>query len=433
MDDRKKRVSDEDLQAARRAIARNPLLAEFEPLEETELRLAELHREWGPTVFDAKLFAPDPSIEIERQKLALLLGRISFEEGQKNLDAHVQRPVDATMLEEFFSELQRHVGFYSSFMQAMGVSGFAADQSANDMKHVDTLAGLLKAKLRIFKKEMIAVIKFVQEARVAEGLPNAIWGDFTAPTAIQLIGIVADSAHGDWKAFLQSAQRCHPMKADDAIREAVTIFCRETYPTIPRPQELQVLLEQEWALGRLHIEERLNSQATSHVLKKVKDQPLLTVSSWPKLAIAVDAEGYWATTPVPQFGTPFRKDAAKELPLKGRRWRTVLNTLASEPDPSRLPLGELCRVLGRLPPPAANDAAMQARAERLGESSDDRKYFRDLCSDLNRGLKELVAGPDGAGTPPFSLYGHVIECRFVVRGLLSDASGHLRFGERRNR
>jgi hypothetical protein len=163
-----------------------------------------------------------------------------------------------------------------------------------------------------------------------------------------------------------------------------------------------------------------------------------TVKHWRELAIGIDSHWrYWAKTPAPAVGEPFRKTDAHELELPGERWKTLLKLLAESPTGNCCDTSTLIREYGYLPPISSIPQDSRARPGSLEkelasslrqQAAASLNRLKDAVSDLARELREQIKGPKGRDQrAALRVDGEVVRSGFVVGFLVPDDSGYLIF------
>jgi hypothetical protein len=165
----------------------------------------------------------------------------------------------------------------------------------------------------------------------------------------------------------------------------------------------------------------------------------LTVESWADLGIGIDERWrYWAVVPAPRTGDEFSKSKAVELVLAGDRWKGVLRLLAESECGATARRADLVSTLGYSAPPNRLEKDRRARPGAIEQAlaADLKtvwkklaKQLKDALGDLRRELRELVSGPRGRAVNCLRANKANVESGFVVRFLVQDDSGRLRFGQ----
>jgi hypothetical protein len=161
------------------------------------------------------------------------------------------------------------------------------------------------------------------------------------------------------------------------------------------------------------------------------EQALLEVESWSDLAIGINEDGsFLAVTPVPNTGTVFPKEKAVALPLKGARWKKLLQLIARSKDGQSSRKDELLHDFGYYTKPVKEEEIKRAHKEMLSEIDVAAKKLTGAVSDLSRELREYIGAADSSRTnPPLSAADQsVIKAGFTCRHLLRGRDGKLRFG-----
>jgi len=166
---------------------------------------------------------------------------------------------------------------------------------------------------------------------------------------------------------------------------------------------------------------------------------LLQIDHWSDLAIGIDEKGqYWAITPPPEQGELFKKAHAIELPLKGDRWRKVLETLAESESGHRVRRADLLQSLGyfspsvmlvdrdsRALPGEIEHAQIQALETRFNVA---RKQLTMTLADLRRELGNLVRTGKNSSLKCLRADGDFMDAGFRVRYLTRGSNERLVFG-----
>jgi hypothetical protein len=164
-------------------------------------------------------------------------------------------------------------------------------------------------------------------------------------------------------------------------------------------------------------------------------QHKLVITRWRDLGIGIGEGGeYLAIAPCPGTGDVFLAESAVQLPLSGRRWQKFLHLLALSEHGNSARKEDLFYELGFF---SRGDAPGR---EKIAELADDKTYVRRVnkakqtltrtVADLNRELREFVrVEAAGAEIPLSGQDRSDVRSAFVVRYLLRDPKGKLRFGE----
>lgn len=420
-----------DWEAAREVLRRYPRVDLDTEWPTAEHDIAVMHQRWGPDTFRLRFGLREPNTVLEEYELKLFRGEVALDEAKENLRGYAQRPVDAQMLKTFFEEVGAQIRRHGIFMQEVSdllCNPHRQPVTDEDEAELDRLADETRVQSRMDKREMHSVFDFLQEARVAKRMGRVQLGEFITPTAIELVTLVTSYARESWKANRATCR----FFGDQAEVRAIDLFGMFAFRSLPRPRDLITLIDEEFALARIYLRERqaeASSAPATPVLDEDSGQPLLTVQHWSELAIGVDEkQRYWGLVPAPTVGQPFKKSKSIELPLIGDRWKSVLRVLAEAQDPNQVSRYELMQALDRLPPPTARNAMDSTQANQLAAVEANKQLNSDL-KDLARKLRSFVQGPTGKGKSAFAMEGRMVLCRFTVRYLLPDDSGHLRFGD----
>jgi hypothetical protein len=165
-------------------------------------------------------------------------------------------------------------------------------------------------------------------------------------------------------------------------------------------------------------------------------KPVLTIDHWECLGIGIDEDGaYLAVDSRPKYGDVLPKRKAVELALPGKQWRSLLDLLAKSTN------GDTAKKVGVM------DAfgyaiAGDTRANMLEGLDGDSLWMREIkqngkrltaaISNLSRRLRNRIAVENPGSTKALSVAKpEIVQAGFVVRYLLRDRDGKLRFGRGR--
>lgn len=181
--------------------------------------------------------------------------------------------------------------------------------------------------------------------------------------------------------------------------------------------------------GRAETPDELNSQPATD-----ESNISLTVASWNDLAIGIDEDGtFLAITPVRDSGSVFPKESSVALPLRGARWKELLQLLAGSKDGNEAQKRDIFIKFGyrskAIKKEEINDIVDDEG--RMNEIKDINQKLTQAVGDLSRELREHVSAGDDQRrkNPPLSASdSKVVRSQFTCRHLLRDENGKLRFG-----
>ena len=439
-------ISDEDVSAARELLRLHPALVEGVQPAELERGLAELHHSWGDDRFRLVLGLREPVNEAEQCWRELWLGAITFAEARERLRAYAHRAVDAQMLRVFFSELGQQVHRYGRFMQEAGnlfLNPTRQPVRESDEAEIDRLASAIQEKSTLYKQEITSVFEFLQEARVAKQAGIVRLGEHSTPTAAEMVMLVTHYAQRSWTSNRELGRKSQTRPEYIRALSGSALFGRTTYSGLPRAQDVQTRLDEEYALARVYLREcraTRDDDGVVAVASPVTASHLLSIKHWSELAIGIDEQGrYWALVPAPEPGQPFKKSQAVELPLPGKRWNAVLNAFAASTTIETIRRGELIHAFGYLPPPIPTSRDRRAKPGAIESANIEGLEVRQLAAvkrlnttlaDLRRELGKLISVPSDRGSICLRSDEEVIRSGFRVRYLVRDESDRLTFGTR---
>ena len=197
----------------------------------------------------------------------------------------------------------------------------------------------------------------------------------------------------------------------------------------------------KWTSERLDIRESASTAATETKLSpnkrkseaESKSKFVLSVESWNELAIGIDENGsFLAVSPVPEPRGLFARESAKELPLRGKRWATLLEQLAKSESGQSVRRQDLMIEFGYLGASVSRETIAQLRdnADKFRVVQSASKTLTQAIGDLNRQLRSFVCSGDDKKrrNSPLLVEDRYVCSRFTSRYLLRDESGKLRFG-----
>lgn len=437
--------TEEEMQAAREVVRLNSGLVDQDLIPYLELVLVKYRRRWGSDKFDVRCGLREPHTLAEQCDLDLFEGRITVEEAREQLLKFAQRPVDAEMLRGFFAQLESSLQHYSRFTQEVGKLLESPRRSAikeADEVEIDRWADVINGPSKMYKQEIHTVLDFLQEGRVEKQKGIAKISIFTAATAAELVVAVTEYAVSSWRRSRQASLQSQMQPEYRGAGSSLESFGSIAFKSLPLAQELLTLLEEEHALARVCLRERLANPASPAIQTvdppKSKTPVLLTVARWSDLAIGIDENWrYWALTPAPQHGTQFQQSRAIELALVGERWKALLMAFAASETGNRVKRADLLQSLGYFSPGPASEQDRRARPGAIEEAQIEgmlirmnvaNKRLTTTLGDLRRELGKLVQGPSGRSSICLQVNGDRVESGFVVRPLLRDEAGKLNFG-----
>lgn len=183
-------------------------------------------------------------------------------------------------------------------------------------------------------------------------------------------------------------------------------------------------------------QERKGASTEAEATNTADNEPRLTVDRWSDLAIGIDEDGsYLAVTPLPEPGERFVKRNAIPLKLPGKQWKALLDLLARSSDGRTAAKRDVITVFGymKLPETTDDDLLEELRSDSgaMEELKTANRRLTAAISNLSRRLRDQVSGPIGRDAPTVLSVASddQIEAVFVVRHLLRDSGGDLRFGQ----
>jgi len=363
-------LTDADYEAARRALEINPSLA-MGDYDAALPRVARSHQRLGTSRFELLFGVRPPANENEERDRGFFVGTVSRDEYRRRL---ATLPVDSEMLNTAFAEAQELTDNYGSMLQALLDPDLRAcgpiDERAE--RRIDKLAESLAKKSALYKENLRTLSQFLTEMRVVKQLGCAAAGGFNAPTAVQLIRVAAWHVRESWKSCRELAYKSQTQPQYLYAASARHLFDHVSRGGLPRPLDLETLVEQESVAASLYLRECGGTWPPVGEIHtpeaKAERQPLLSVKQWSELAIGIDEHKYyWALTPAPAVGGVLQKGSAIQLPLRGGRWPAVMKALADSPHPGKARRFDVLRELGLLPPPGTSRRNSQhlARVQAL--------------------------------------------------------------------
>lgn len=149
--------------------------------------------------------------------------------------------------------------------------------------------------------------------------------------------------------------------------------------------------------------------------------PVVEVSRWCDLSIGIGTGSFLALPEQVVTAARFPKTKAVSLPLAGRRWPVLLKLLAESHTGAEASVKDLITALGYM-----GDAGT-TKAERIAALGNARKRLGNAIRDFRREIRGVVSGPKGKLLELDETAGKITSA-FVVRHLLPDADGVIRFG-----
>lgn len=441
MSDSELPLSDEHWTAAREVLSRFPSFEEEFPSAEREL--AELHRRWGDSKFKLCFGLREPATVAEEQHRALFLGQISLEEAKKRISTYAHRPVDAEMLRKFFEAVGQQIHRYGRFMQEVVdvlLNPRRQPVTEADEAEIDRLVNEIVAKSTLYTQEIESVVAFLQEVRVARQAGIVRCGEYTTPSAAEMVTLTIHYARSAWTSDRELGHKSRTQPEYIKAVWGVTLFGKGMYRTLPKAQDLQTLVDEEYALARIYLREcRVdNDSGKEGVPQPVAKEYLLKVKRWSDLAIGIDEEWrYWAISPAPDFGAVFKLSEAVELKLPGGRWKEVLKSLAESDTGDRVRRADLLSRLGFFVPGAPAERDGRARPGAVEAANIEGmtvrqttalKRLTDALSDLRRDIGGFIDGPKDRQSICLRTDSDLVLSGFVVRFLIRDESERPRFG-----
>jgi hypothetical protein len=452
------RITDEDLAAADELWA-NAKFPSEEKRESFRKFSAYLHAKWGDHKFRVRYGLKPASTKLEMIEAEYFQGRVTEERFREKYRAYVTRLPDQEMLDDLLRGLEKRLDQYARFMQS--IVDLAHDLPRASLRRADRKARAMRGKTGMSKEELATVVPFLTEARIRQGRTVVSSRGFTMATVVELIWKVIDSASILWK----SAKRiAHESQTGTRYAYAITaheLFWKSHFAGLPPASELQALIIEEHAIGRLVLAADAKQAArTAEALHvnlhgnnihiNVADKgvaappapgkpvlPLLSVSAWEELALGIDeTKRVWAITPPSADGAVFHKREAIRVPIRKGDGFTLLTALAESPTGRSADIYAVAARLGLMPPSSSlqPDGRSHRDALRRGQTDEMelrgapwRKKLNDILSGIGARLRKVVMGPVGKGASALSMDEEFVTSGFIVRHLHQDENRHLRF------
>ena len=173
---------------------------------------------------------------------------------------------------------------------------------------------------------------------------------------------------------------------------------------------------------------RKRSDHGKHKDVEPKQKPKLEIDQWKQLGIGIDEDWtYWAVTPCPKPGDVFPKESAVKLELPGRRWEELLDLLATSENGNTARKVEVLRKFGYLR--GGKISREHVEDAKMKELKTQPKLLRTAMADLGRGVTWPDLGQESRQDPASECcIAGLVQAGFVVRYLVRDKDGKLRFG-----
>lgn len=182
--------TENELRAAWEFLRRNNSSIEVESWSKAAEMLKFKYQQWGRDDFHLKFGLRAPTTAAEQHWFDLFWGRISEDEFRERMRDYGKRPVDSEMVRGFYDYVETQVELYSRFVTevtSLVESPRRQPVLSADEDGADKLAEAMKFRSKLLKQELMSVSHFVEEARVAKQMGLAKLGEFTAPTASELV------------------------------------------------------------------------------------------------------------------------------------------------------------------------------------------------------------------------------------------------------
>lgn len=167
--------------------------------------------------------------------------------------------------------------------------------------------------------------------------------------------------------------------------------------------------------------------ATAHGDETPPRDRVIKIRRWEDLGIGIGEDRkYLAVTPCPPIGGIFPVASAAEISLQGEQWQELLRLLAESEDGKRARKEDVMCAFKYL---SKGELAADCCGADLTVVSKARKRLTGAIADRNRNLRDEHIDAIEADVGPLSVAEPVwVTSRFVVRYLLRDEDGKLRFG-----
>jgi hypothetical protein len=454
-------VTEEDLAAADELWANKVFPSEEQRLIYRQYS-AHLHARWGDHKFRVRYGLRPPSTRLEEIEADYFQGRIKKEQYRENYHAYTIRPADLEMLDELLKSLEQRLDHYGRFLE--DINRLVHGLPNASLRRASNNARAMSAKLAISGTEYATACRFLTEARIRRGLSVISNRGFTTPTVVELIWKIVDGAAKHWKTAKWGAR-----ESENGTRFAYAVSASQLFRVMPQcsdlppASELKALLREEHVIGRMALEATASQVAQSidaiqinlhengtrgtvagnDAAAKVASQgppvpALLSVDAWEDLALAIDKrKRVWAVTPAPADGAVFPKSKATCIPMRKGNPFTLLTALAESSTGRSADIYRVAGAFGLLPPPSSLPRENRSRRHALvaGQTNDLtskgalwRKKLNQIVSGAAARLREYVMGPVGKGVSALSISEERVTSGFIVRHLVRDENGHLKFG-----
>ena len=311
---------EEDFEAAREAINRNP---EYGECEEIALQhLAELHARHGEMQFQLRFNLREPRNRVERALVQHWSGEISLDEFLQRTREEKSRPLDLELVRSYYEFLEHLLSLYSRLLQvAIEVEHEQRNPQSWHMKErrADRYAREMLLDVNVPPDHVPRIQELAEEVRLERGLRFAVAKGHTAATAALLTRSLLSHVSDNWKRCRAIAHHSRTDRAYLYATTASSLFYKSTYPTLPTPSELQSLLAEELTALRLTFRKLEHPSAEPNgvqIVSHVHVQPP-QVHVAPEIVVNVPAAGAGRRTAAKASNGCTGREVGREQPKHG--------------------------------------------------------------------------------------------------------------------
>jgi hypothetical protein len=266
-DSKGKKTLDVDLDAARRALARNwPDLTAASPKYQTFLEaLAEFHHEFGTESFELRYNLRPPKNKVEEWTQQVMHEKITESEYAAKLKADAERPLDLEMLTDVCESYERRLEHYSRMRQEVVPhprKHHDQRSKAEQEETVDKHVAALTETLPVWHQHLEKVFEFLEGLRLGSGRGLLTLGEFEATSAHWLAQLVFTRTVESWKSCKGVAHRSQTDPRYLYSVEACETFFKQVVPKLPSPQALGERLREEFVLAKLALRDGNSAPAS---------------------------------------------------------------------------------------------------------------------------------------------------------------------------
>jgi len=236
-------LMEEDFEAAQELASRGIKLPQMQQGD-----VARFHAVEGQRRFRLLLGIEPPRHRFEEHELARATGSITDQEYKRRMLDDENSPICIETLSAYFEDRLEQIDWYGRLLQSMSVVPNAEGKFPK-AGFVERCLRELKRSLSLPARQLEILVEFLEEQRVSRGMGRIVIKESTYSCSFDLMASTGNFAREAWKKSLEISERSVGKQRISIM--ATQLFSQEFLPHLPLPGELESILQEEYALGRL--------------------------------------------------------------------------------------------------------------------------------------------------------------------------------------